>query len=142
MTPVAISRWFEFMEHGRDAVLDDLLAEDVVFHSPAVHTPKRGRELVASYLRAAEHLFTGTDFRYVATWFAENSAVLEFVVDLDGVHVEGVDIITWSAENQITAFKVMVRPLKALQTVMVRMGGVLVDMGVLPPPGNPSPPTE
>ncbi|MHA7648684.1 nuclear transport factor 2 family protein [Mycobacterium sp. ML4] len=110
MTAPAVERWFDFM-NSRDAeVLDDLLAKDVRFYSPAVYTPKQGRARVTGFLLAAEHLFTGTDFRYVAQWIQSDSAVLEFAVELDGKQIEGVDIVHWNADHRITSFKVMVRP--------------------------------
>jgi hypothetical protein len=125
MTPPAIAQWLDFMERGRIDILDDLLAEDAIFYSPAMFTPQQGRTKVAGYLRAAEQLFCDTGFHYVAQWFDDRSAVLEFSADLEGVHVEGVDIIYWNGEDKITSFKVMVRPLKATQTVISKMGELL-----------------
>jgi hypothetical protein len=125
MTAPAIARWLEFMEHGKIDVLDDLLAPDAVFYSPAVFTPQEGRPKVAKYLRAAELMFCEANFRYVAQWFDDRSAVLEFSANLEGVHVEGVDIIHWNDEDKITSFKVMVRPLKATQTAISKMGELL-----------------
>ncbi len=125
MSAPPIQRWYDFMASGRADDLDDLLADDVVFFSPAVHTPKKGRAVVATFLLAAEHLFSGTDFRYVAEWSAPNSAVLEFAVEIDGMQVQGVDIVHWNVDEQITSFKVMVRPFKALQTVSARMAETL-----------------
>ncbi len=134
MTAPAVERWFEFMNSGDAEVLDDLLAEDVRFYSPAVHRPKQGRAVVTGFLMAAEHLFAGTDFRYVAQWVQSDSAVLEFAVELDGMQIEGVDIVHWNADHRITSFKVMVRPLRGLQTVSTRMAETLEDMR---PAGQP-----
>jgi hypothetical protein len=125
MTPRAIAQWLEFMEQGRIDVLDDLLAPDAVFCSPVVFTPQEGRAKVAGYLRAAELMFCDANFRYVAQWFDDRSAVLEFSANLEGVHIEGVDIIHWNDEDKITSFKVMVRPLKAIQVVVPKMGELL-----------------
>ena len=125
MTPPAIAQWLDFIERGEVEILDGLLAEDAVFYSPAVFTRKEGRSTVAMYLRTAEHLFCHSDFRYVAQWCDDRSAVLEFQVSLDGVHIEGVDIIHWNDDDQITSFKVMVRPLKGMQAVMGKMGELL-----------------
>lgn len=125
MTPLPIVRWLNFIERGHAEILDDLLAENVAFYSPAVFTPQLGHVAVARYLLAAEQMFHGTDFHYVGQWFADRSAVLEFAAELDGIHVEGVDIIYWDERDQITSFKVMVRPYKATQTVIATMGALL-----------------
>ena len=127
MTPVPpiIERWLRVINDGRIDELDDLLAEDVVFYSPAVFTPQQGRAKTSSYLRAAEQVFSTTDFHYVQMWFGERSAVLEFAAVLDGVTVEGIDMIHWNDEDKITSVKVMVRPLKALQALMPRMAELL-----------------
>ncbi|MEE3062452.1 MAG: nuclear transport factor 2 family protein [Actinomycetota bacterium] len=125
MTAPAISRWLEFIERGELDVLDSLIADDAVFYSPAVFTPQQGKKLVAKYLLAAERMFHGTDFHYVGQWKTERSAVLEFAVNIDGVHVEGIDIIAWNTHDQITSVKVMVRPLQGLQHVVTKMGELL-----------------
>jgi len=127
MTPPAIAQWLDFIQRGHIDVLDDLLAADAVFYSPAVFTPQQGRTKVAAYLIAAERMFSGTGFHYVAQWFDEHSAVLEFAAELDGVHVEGVDIIHWNDRDKITSFKVMVRPLKAIQVVIPKIGEQLAQ---------------
>ncbi len=97
-----------------------MLAEDAVFYSPAVFTPQCGREKAAAYLRAAEKLFSGNNFRYVGKWFDTHSAVLEFTAELDGLTVEGIDMIQWNDEDKIMSVKVMIRPLKALQALFPR----------------------
>jgi hypothetical protein len=127
-TPAVIQRWLEFVD-GDHSDVEALLAPDAVFSSPAVFTPQEGREKTAAYLVAAAKLLGGPDFRYVNQWYSERSAVLEFVTDLDGVHVNGVDMIEWDTEGEnaglITSFKVMLRPFKALQAVMPRMAELL-----------------
>jgi hypothetical protein len=127
MTPPAIARWINFIESGHTDDLDALLAEDAVFYSPAVFTPQQGRAKVAAYLRAAERMFCDADFRYVAQWFDDRSAVLEFTANLDSVYVNGIDIVHWNDEDKITSFKVMVRPLKAIQLVVPKMGELLAQ---------------
>lgn len=123
--PAVIERWLGVIVDGRTAELDEMLAEDAVFYSPAVFTPQQGREKAATYLRAAEKLFSTTDFHYVEMWFGERSAVLEFAAQLDGVTVEGIDMIHWNDADQITSVKVMIRPIKALQTLVPRMAELL-----------------
>jgi hypothetical protein len=91
-----------------------------------VFTPQRGREKAAAYLRAADKVFSGNNFRYVGDWFDTHSAVLEFTAELDGLTVEGVDMIQWNDEGKIVSVKVMIRPLKALQALVPKMGGLLL----------------
>jgi hypothetical protein len=125
MTPPVIQRWIEVVDGDAAGRIEDLLAPDAVFSSPAVFTPQEGRELTAKYLKAAMKVFGGNDFRYIGHWYGERSAVLEFVADLDGVHVNGVDMIEWNEAGLIVSFKVMLRPFKALQAVMPRMAELL-----------------
>lgn len=124
-TPTVIQRWIETIENDRTDGLDDLLADDATFHSPAVFTAQEGRAKTLAYLTAAAKLFGGKDFRYVGQWFGERSAVLEFEVEVDGIYVNGVDMIHWNDDDRIVAVKVMLRPFKALQTVMPAMAELL-----------------
>ncbi|MBO0681139.1 nuclear transport factor 2 family protein [Mycolicibacterium sp. S2-37] len=125
MTPPVIQRWLEFIDNTHDGDVSALLAADAVFYSPAVFTPQEGRDKTAAYLGAAAKLFGGGEFRYVNQWYGERSAVLEFVADLDGVHVNGIDMIEWNDAEEIVSFKVMLRPFKALQAVMPKMAELL-----------------
>lgn len=125
MTDPVVERWFRYMESGDRVLLEELLHDDIVFHSPAVFTPQVGVAKARTYLVAAERMFANASFRYIAQWFADQSAVLEFTADLDGVHINGVDIIQWNSDGKITGFKVMVRPLKAIQTIVPIMGNLL-----------------
>lgn len=125
MTPPVIQRWIDIIDNNRTGELEGLLAEDAVFYSPAVFTPQRGRAVALQYLTAAAKLFGGNDFRYVNQWYAERSAVLEFTVDIDGIHVNGIDMIEWNDDDRIVSVKVMLRPFKALQTVIPKMAELL-----------------
>jgi hypothetical protein len=120
-----IQRWIDIIDNGRTDGLEALLAENAVFYSPAVFTPQEGRATTLAYLTAAVKVLGGSNFRYVGQWFADRSAVLEFVADLDGIHVNGVDVIQWNDDGEIVEFKVMLRPLKALQAVMAAMAAQL-----------------
>ena len=121
----ALQRWHELVAAHDPAGLPDLLAEDVVFHSPVVHTPQRGRKLAAWYLSAAFDVFFADGFRYVRELRGPSDAVLEFEVEIDGIQVNGVDMIRWNAEGRITEFKVMLRPLKAIELIHRKMGEAL-----------------
>lgn len=121
----AIDHWHDLMQARDVAGLDTLIADDCVFQSPAVHTPQLGKALTVKYLSAAMQVLGRPGFRYIEQWIGETSAVLEFELDLDGIHVNGVDIIHWNDDQQITNFRVMIRPVKALQAVMPAMAAIL-----------------
>jgi hypothetical protein len=123
--PPAIQRWIDILDNDRTGDLEALLAEDAVFYSPAVFTPQEGRAKTLAYLTAAAKLFGDSDFRYVRQWYGDHSAVLEFVAELDGIHVNGVDVIGWNDDDKIVEFKVLLRPLKALERVIPAMAQLL-----------------
>lgn len=125
MTPPVIARWIDIIESGRTSELEDLLAEDAVFYSPAVFSPQQGRELTVAYLSAAAKVFGDTDFHYVEKWYGERSAILEFAATIEGKYVNGIDMIHWNDADKIVAVKVMVRPLKGLQALMPKMAELL-----------------
>lgn len=127
VTPPVIQRWLRVIESGEDLghELDEMLSEDAVFYSPAVFAPQRGRAVTAAYLRAAARMFSGTGFHYVQKWYGEDSAVLHFAAEVDGLSVEGIDMIHWNESGQIISVKVMIRPFKALQGVIARMAELL-----------------
>ena len=114
MQPRVIERWHRVVESRDASGLDALLADDATFLSPIVHAPQVGRALTAGDLRAAKQILDNGSFRYVNEWYGERSAVLEFETVIDGITIQGVDIIHWNAEDRIVRFKVMVRPLKAI----------------------------
>jgi hypothetical protein len=126
MTSTVIERWHQFIGGGHDpAVLESLLDEDAVFYSPAVFSPQEGRKKTTMYLMAAAKLFGGTDFHYVEEWVGERSAVLEFAATIDGIYVNGIDMIAWNDDDRIVSFKVMMRPFKGLQVIMPKMAELL-----------------
>ena len=121
-----LAAWHAYMAGGGDPqALKDQLAEDAVFHSPVVHTPQEGRDKVFSYLHAASHVLGGDDFRYLREIVDGDQAMLEFATELDGIQINGVDIIRWNDEGKISDFKVMVRPLKAINKVWEKMAAML-----------------
>jgi hypothetical protein len=123
MRMTALDRWYDYMKSHDRAVLWDLLHPDAVFESPVVHTPQRGREITAKYLAGAEKVLGGPGFEYVGEWRSDNGAVLEFEKEIDGIRINGVDIITFNDDGSlITHFKVMVRPLKAINLLHRLMG--------------------
>ena len=124
-TPRTVQAWHALAATRDPAGLDALLHEDCVFRSPAVHAPQVGKELTTAYLSAAL-VVLGPTLTYQREWYAEDSAVLQFTADLDGVVVEGIDMITWGADGRITEFTVMVRPLKGLHTLIEKMAAQLL----------------
>lgn len=125
MTEHPLATWHRLVRTQDSSGLDALLAEDAVFYSPVVHTPQRGKRLVAGYLSAAFRVFFSPSFRYVREIEGASEAVLEFETEVDGVLVNGVDLIKWNDAGQIVEFKVMLRPLKAINVIHQRMAVML-----------------
>ena len=123
----SLDGWHQFVERREPAMLDDILSEDCVFLSPVVHTPQRGRDITKAYLTAAMHVLNG-GFHYIKQVVSPEHAVLEFVCDIDGITVNGVDILSFNAEGKICEFKVMIRPLKAVNAVHGKMREMLETM--------------
>jgi hypothetical protein len=119
--------WHEMFKDRDIGRLDEILAENCVFLSPIVHTPQEGRELTKFYLTGAFNVFNDS-FRYVKEVVTDEHAVLEFVCDMDGVVVNGVDIMTFDDQGKIVEFKVMVRPLKAVNLLHARMKAMLEQL--------------
>ena len=106
-------------------MLARLVAQDAVFHSPVVHTPQEGRALVVSYLSAAAATLGQGEFRYVRELVDGQNVMLEFPCVLDGIQVNGVDIIHFDEAGKIADFKVMIRPIKAVNKVWEMMAAQL-----------------
>ena len=119
--------WHEILADQAMDRLDEILAEDCVFVSPVVHTPQEGRELTKLYLTGASHVLTG-NFRYIKEVVTQQHAVLEFVCEVDGIKVNGVDIMTFNEDGKISEFKVMVRPLKAINVLHAKMQAMLEQL--------------
>ncbi|SDJ65969.1 SnoaL-like domain-containing protein [Ferrimonas sediminum] len=123
MTPM--ERWNTLISSGDVSSLPQLLADEVCFHSPVVHTPQRGKAITCAYLQAAFSILMTPSFRYVNKIDGGNRLSLEFVTEVDGVEINGVDLITWNDDGQIAEFKVMIRPLKAINLVHQKMAELL-----------------
>lgn len=124
-----LQRWLDWIleDHSPEGLAGQL-ADNVVFRSPVVHTPQEGKAITTAYLTAAGQTLGGDTFRYTRAFDCGDKAVLEFECVMDGILVNGVDMIEWNADGQITDFKVMVRPLKAIQAVHAAMGAMLAKM--------------
>jgi hypothetical protein len=129
-----IERWHRIARDKDVAGLAELLDDGAVFESPAVHTPQVGARITLGYLAAAFEVLNNEHFHYLGEWFAEDSAVLEFATEIDGIRINGVDMIWWNEAGKITRFKVMVRPLKAINLLHQKMGEKLIAMGAIKTP--------
>lgn len=122
-----IHRWHEMVRARSPRGLDTLLADGAVFHSPVVHTPQVGKAITAKYLTAAFFVFFNDTFRYVREVRSGHDAILEFEVTLDDIAINGVDMIRCNDAGQITDFKVMIRPLKAINHIHQKMAAMLAS---------------
>lgn len=120
-----IATWHALVKSRDPGGLDALLADEVVFHSPVVHTPQVGKAITMLYLSAALQVFGAPSFRYVREVAGPQDAVLEFTLELDGIEVNGVDMIRWNEQGRIVEFKVMLRPLKAVNLIHQKMAAML-----------------
>jgi ketosteroid isomerase-like protein len=123
--PSPAAAWHALVRSRDPRALDAMLDDDVVLHSPVVHTPVAGKPIVRKYLMAALQVFANDSFRYVREFESANQVVLEFETVVDGLTVNGVDMIRWNEAGRIVDFKVMVRPLKAVNLIHQKMGELL-----------------
>jgi hypothetical protein len=130
-----VERWHRFVTGGSPGELDGLLADDVVFYSPIVHTPQRGRDITTAYVRAAAEALLGDGgraaFHYTKQVLAGDVAVLEFETTVHGKFANGVDIIRCDEEARIVELGVMIRPLQAVNAVHESMSALLASMEVV-----------
>ncbi|MAX56502.1 MAG: hypothetical protein CL537_13500 [Alcanivoracaceae bacterium] len=120
-----LNAWHDVVKSKSSDQLQQLVADDAVFHSPLVHTPQAGKPLTVAYLTAAMHVLANDSFHYVREVSEGSHSILEFALELEGIAVNGVDMITWNDEGKIIDFKVMIRPYKAIETVRTRMAAML-----------------
>ncbi|MEZ5681033.1 MAG: nuclear transport factor 2 family protein [Erythrobacter sp.] len=126
---VGLKRWHEVIEGGSSPeALSKIIREDAVFHSPVVHTPQVGRPIVVAYLSAAGQTLGNDSFEYVRELVDGENAMIEFQTTMDGIHVNGIDLIRFDEDGNIADFKVMVRPLKAVNKVWEQMAAQLERM--------------
>lgn len=123
-----IEQWHQVLANKDMALLGQLLADDVVFYSPVVHTPQQGKQATYMYLYAAANALYNDTFRYVKEIVDEDHAVLEFEVEHEGILVNGIDMISWNEHGQIKEFKVMIRPLKAINLIHQQMANMLASL--------------
>src|SRR3984885_8429318 len=123
MNPIAT--WHQIVRSRDPRALDNLLANDVVFYSPVVHTPQVGKAITKKYLAAASQVFFNDTFHYVRGLMSDRDAVLEFELELEGIKINGADLIKWKNAGKIVEFKVMLRPLKAVNLIHQKMAAMI-----------------
>ena len=124
-----LAQWHTYIKTDDAAILSDLLAEDAVFHSPVVHTPQEGKAIVMKYLLSAAQVLNGEGFGYVREVVDGENVMLEFVSEVDGIKINGIDLIRFDDAGKIVDFKVMVRPLKAINKLWELMAAQLQKAG-------------
>ena len=111
----AIDLWHQCVEH---ASLDPaMMTEDVVFHSPYIYSPIKGKTNVSRYLEAASMVFLNSDFRYIEEIIGDNQACLVFEATFDDLYVNGVDYLVWNDQQKLTEIRVFIRPFQALNAI-------------------------
>ena len=120
-----ISEWHQVVRNKDYELLSEILDDEVVFYSPVVFTPQKGKEIALMYLSAAAEVFEGNSFSYTKELVEGNNASLEFQLVIDGTEINGVDLITWNESQKITEFKVFVIPLQGVNALHKKMGEML-----------------
>ena len=138
----AVKIWHNAMKSKDASIWNELLDDDVVFHSPVVFTPQKGKKITMMYLTAATDVFGGANvksrlsesipteskFHYINEIVGETSALLEFESEIEGTYINGADLLKWNENNKLTEVKVMVRPLQAVNILHQKMKTVLESM--------------
>ena len=125
MIEKVIEKWHAHVRGELAGGLDELLADDVVFYSPIVYTPQRGKAITIQYLTAAVLTLKSPSSQFVGEWSGDKSVVVEFKSEIEGITINGIDMISFDETGRITHFKVMVRPLKAMNLLHRKMGEML-----------------
>jgi len=125
MIEKAIKSWHQAIINISEDSLKTVLAEDVVFHSPVVHTPQKGKKTTSKYLVSALTVLNNGGFEYCREVFNGQHAVLEFKTEIDGIVINGVDMISINEQGEICDFKVMIRPLQGVNIVHKKVGEML-----------------
>lgn len=123
-----LETWHEFVKHKKHEDLSDFIDNDAVLYSPIVFKPIEGSFMVTMYLMAAAEIIANNNFKYVREVCDDENAMLEFITEIDGISVEGVDMIKFTKEGKLKEIKVMIRPLKAVNIVHQKMGEYLQKM--------------
>ena len=120
-----IIKWHEVVKNRDYNLLDSILADDIIFYSPVVYTPQKGKQLALQYLMAASEVFNSSTFKYDKEVIGNSNASLEFSLTLDSTDINGIDLISWNKNGKITEFKVFIRPLQGVNMIHKLMQGML-----------------
>ena len=120
-----INKWHEVVTTQNQDLLKSILAENVTFYSPVVFTAQKGKSLTLLYLMAAAQIFNNKSFSYTKEIINENHATLEFELNINGIEINGIDLITWNEEGMIIEFKVFIRPLQGVNVIHKMMQQML-----------------
>ena len=129
-----VKKWNELFKTGNLEVLKDLLDRQAVFYSPLVFKPQVGRALTSLYLKSAYKMFFANgnnSFKYVREIHSETDTMLEFTCEIEGVLINGVDLIKWNAKGKIQEIKVMIRPNKAIEKVKEKMSENMANISAM-----------
>ncbi len=125
-----LSSWHKVVKTSDAKLLKSILDKEAIFYSPILFKPQKGRKKVMTYLLSAAKMFEGNDFHYVKELATASDAILEFNAKIDGIEVDGVDIISWNEDGKIVEFKVMLRPFQAIEKVGEKMKAQLENMSL------------
>lgn len=123
-----LNQWHTMIQNKQVDQVSTLLADNVTLFSPVIHTPIEGKKMVSMYLTAAFHTFLNGTFNYDREFSTDHAAVLEFSLNINGIDINGIDMISWNEEGKITEFKVMIRPYKALNMINDQMTAMLATL--------------
>ncbi len=112
-----ISKWHDVVKNRDYNLLTEILHNDVIFYSPVVYSPQRGKDITLKYLAAASEVFNSSNFQYIKEINNQNFASLEFTLTIDDTEINGIDLISWDDTGLITEFKVFIRPLQGVNLI-------------------------
>ena len=112
-----VSKWHEVVKNRDYNLLTEILHKDVIFYSPVVYSPQRGKDITMQYLMAASEVFNSSNFKYIKEINNQNLASLEFTLTIEDTEINGVDLISWNNASLITEFKVFIRPLQGVNLI-------------------------
>lgn len=112
-----ISKWHQVVELRDYNLLKEILSENVIFYSPIIYTPQKGKSITLNYLVAASEVFNSSNFKYTKEIINNKFASLEFKLTIDDTEINGIDLISWNEEGLITEFKVFIRPLQGVNLI-------------------------
>jgi hypothetical protein len=120
-----IEQWHEVVKLRDYSLLETILSEDVIFYSPVVYTPQKGKKIALQYLAAASEVFNTNSFSYDKEIVMNRSASLEFSLNINETDINGIDLISWNNDNKINEFKVFIRPLQGVNVIHQLMQSML-----------------